>query len=111
MSLYICPVCGDKFNHPDIARYAHETWPCCPNCGDPDFEAAARCTCCGEDYRDSDLIGGLCPECIEGEATAEDYRDFAHDPQVQECFAEWLAERYSETWKERRLKRYRKEGT
>lgn len=111
MALYICN-CGAKFDDPGRDEYAGDTWPCCPECGNPDFEPAYQCMCCGEDFLYEDVVDGIiCPECLEGEATTEDYRDFAHDPQVQECFAEWLAERYSEVWKERRLKRYRKEGT
>lgn len=104
MARYICPKCGATFDYPDRDRYAGDSWDCCPDCGDPDFEAAAKCMCCGSDFREGDLIGGLCEDCLEGEATAADYAAFAHDPDVRECFAEWLVERRVELWKERRRK-------
>jgi len=107
MALYICPSCGDKFNRPDRARYNGEEWSCCPECGNLDYEPAAQCACCGEDFTDSNLIGGLCEECLNGEATAEDYRAFAHDPQMREAFAEFMVERYGGVWHDRQLKPYR----
>lgn len=108
--MYICIKCGAKFFEPDRAVYARESWDCCPECGCPDFEAAAECVCCGEAFTEGDLFAGLlCKECLDAEPFLEDYQDFAHDPQVIDCFAEFMAERYRDKWKRRRLKPYIKE--
>lgn len=104
--LYICPKCNAKFNRPDRARYNGEEWSCCPNCGNLDFEPAEHCACCYEDFTDSQLTGGLCPECLEAEATSDDYWVFAHDPLMREAFAEFMVERHGDTWRERQLKPY-----
>lgn len=100
--LYICPKCGEKFNVPDRQQWKGDAWNCCPNCGEPDYEPAFECACCGEDFLEKDLIGGVCAECLEAEPFAWDYLEFAHDDQMRECFAEWLTEKYGALWKERR---------
>jgi hypothetical protein len=102
MGLYICPTCGISFNAPARDRYNGNSWDCCPYCGEPDFEESVMCVCCGEDFRADQLVGGLCPDCLEGEPDAQDYRDFAHDAQVRESFAEWLTEKHKATWERRR---------
>jgi hypothetical protein len=107
MARYICPKCGDTFDCPDRERYAGEEWNCCPTCGNPDFEPASRCACCWGDFLEGDLTGGLCEDCLESEATAADFAVFAHDPDVRECFAEWLVERHAEKWRQRRRKALR----
>ena len=107
--LYICPTCGERFNRPDRGRYKGEEWNCCPGCGSLDYEAAEQCVCCDEDFSTGELIGGLCPECLEAEAMDEDYYGFAHDPQMREAFAEYMVEYHGAKWKARHLKPYRRD--
>lgn len=109
MARYICPTCGEKFNRPDRAKYKGEEWSCCPECGNLDYEPADHCACCGEDFCAHDLIGGLCEECLNGEATMEDYWGFAHDAQMREAFAEYMVEVHGTTWRERQLKPFRRD--
>ena len=72
--MYICNVCGVLFEEPskigevhyELDEKAVEYFSCCPNCGDTDFVEAVQCDYCGEDFRESELIGGtLCPDCLD----------------------------------------------
>ena len=110
MSLYICPKCHETFDEPFYESDDTGGWSSCPMCGNPDFEEAWHCACCGEDFTFGRLIGGgLCKHCFVTEPTTKDYYEFCRDDQP-EAFAEYLVEKYEKKWKEQRLLRpYRKE--
>ena len=44
--------------------YVGEYDDCCPYCG-MNYEQAAQCEGCGENYREDDLICGVCKKCID----------------------------------------------
>ena len=102
---YICPKCRATFDEPGVDHFKGDEWNCCPECGDPDYEYAKECACCGEDFMLNELAGWkVCHECLEAEATEEDFKDFALEDQTIDAFTEFMAERYADKWKQRRLK-------
>jgi len=110
MARYICCKCGAKFDNPFRDGRGAEAWDSCPECGCPDFEAAWKCVCCGEDFQYGELLDGkLCRNCMTNEPTFDDLTQFCYDDQPA-AFASFLAEKYEAVWKERRLAPFRKEG-
>lgn len=111
MARYICEKCGAKFDEPFREHDDIGGWDSCPDCGNPDFEEAAQCVCCGEDFAFGSLIGGkLCKMCLIGASSMTDYRNFSLKDQP-EAFAEYLVELYAERWKKHRLAPFREGRT
>ena len=99
---YICPKCGSTFNEPKREHYAGDAWDACPNCGDPDFEAAEQCRGCRADKQIKDLVAReYCEDCItRATHIPELVRGFMLEPDIRENFAEWLTEIHWEPWRE-----------
>ena len=103
MSLYICCKCHEPFNHPFREIDGGEKYDTCPVCGSPDFEEAAQCRGCRKDLMYSQLIGGeYCKDCVEDAIRnhPELVREYLSFDDVRESFAEYLAERQWEPWRE-----------
>jgi uncharacterized protein CbrC (UPF0167 family) len=70
--MFICDECRCFFDdperveerHPYGESYAIEEYYCCPKCGGG-FSEASICEECGEYFAEEELVGGLCPECLE----------------------------------------------
>lgn len=79
VGMYICHKCGAVFDEPNIRieREMHSeflpeiVWedlhfPICPECGGNDFDEAALCEYCMNEFDADDLIGGtLCKGCLD----------------------------------------------
>lgn len=102
MALYICPKCGETFNDPFITGDRYEQYASCPRCGNPDFEAASECRGCLKDMEYGKLIAGeYCPDCVRRALDSPELvKEYMHLPDVKENFAEYLAERHWEPWRE-----------
>jgi len=102
MALYICPKCRSTFGEPVIERYAGEKWNACPECGDPDFEAAWQCKGCRKDMLFSELVAGYyCPDCVDRAMKNNIIvESFLSDETIRDSFAEFLHEMNWEPWKE-----------
>ena len=96
MGKYICVNCHATFSEPARDTYEGESYDCCPNCGNTDFEEAASCRGCWEDKFYSDLLDGeYCEDCVKEAIMESESRlvyKFLSEPDVRESFAGFLAE-------------------
>lgn len=100
----ICLDCGHIFDDGEafVEREYHNEIPggfcesimSCPICGSYSFEKASKCKKCGGSFLYGNLIAGYyCKDCLEEAMTVGNINEFMHEPDVLDCFAEWLNEK------------------
>ena len=78
LDLLYCSDCGEymygeearcliREPHPELDGCPMETMAVlrCPYCGSDDLQEAPACEDCGEQFPESELRDGLCPDCYE----------------------------------------------
>jgi len=70
---YACQTCGEDFTSDDVMMAYSSSVECCPNCGSSDFcerdgGEGGICQCCSCEgvFKETDLMGGVCPHCGSG---------------------------------------------
>lgn len=72
--MIICERCGHVFceddidirreYHSEVPDRPYEDWAVCPYCGGMELEDLEMCELCGRYFVESDMIGGVCEECV-----------------------------------------------
>ena len=73
-----CYECGMVFEDDEAVEKIEphgETFLVCPYCGGG-YEKAHKCKCCGETFGESELIEGICENCIEESVTVDNVKKY-----------------------------------
>ena len=89
-----CDSCGHVFEEGELDRSREYRGEChgepsyeevigCPCCGSTSIHDAVRCCCCGSYVNESDIVYGVCENCIDDEISKRryDYRWCAKEAQ------------------------------
>ena len=83
---YFCLHCGYRFDAPTnrynqaVRKYDDDGF--CPNCGSEDFEEAAHCAICDDDYAEDQVVGRVCKSCLEKSMSVENAKKYGEDRKV-----------------------------